>query len=759
RRAAPNRADRPAAPGARDPPPQRAGDLPRQMVRPVAVGAARKAEREQEALRQAAQVDGAADAARAGAAGAYEEELAAAEARKARQREKLREWDDRMAKAQGNARVPAGARRPAAAAQVQGAPGDAAAAGGAKGGRRKRPLGGGAMDEDGELDAALRGAGARRAGAAQRKKGPLIQVGGARAAAGRGGGAEETLLQKQQAAAAAAAAKERVGKGWDQRFKRPQPPVEEWNHPPKVARADDLLDSDEMDESPSLPPPANLAAKPRLFDHHLVARFAAFDYSLGGLSDSKPVVIDPNSEDSFQLNSDAKAVDASGHNTPPMRHNLTVCALVPNENRFIGEWLLYHRLLGVDRFALYDTSHPGAFGAAEVDALADRMQREGGGEFGPTVEELKASVGTTDAGPDGLDEKGEIRGERIAGMERWIEQGVVKMHWLKFSDSKKARDFHSHMLDHCAATYGPSSNWLAHLDVDEFLSVSTGLYSADAPYRSDSTATWQFPLHDLLARPDLADAACIPVPELNFRNLGVRELEKGQGVLETQTHRDVLKQGEKVVREEGLQQKTLIQTAFKEQPMVRFAGPHSCEVSAPATPPDGLSTEIRNSQGTLLQDGGLYEVARLPIEPLAIAHYLQRDLRDCLSKLSSLSDPNDLHAKSRGILACEEHYLPSPAERRTLQDNAQNRFLLKTPIPGSVVEDRRIAASWAAQAAREIRAHWHAEERSAAPARAGRVRGQGRMAPPPLEGREAAVATVPKELVERARRKVEVVAV
>lgn len=82
---------------------------------------------------------------------------------------------------------------------------------------------------------------------------------------------------------------------------------------------------------------------------------------------------------------------------------------------------------------MYDTSTPGAFGAAEVDALADRMQREGGGELGPTVEELKASVGTADAGPDGLDDKGEIRKERIAGMERWIEQGVVKMHWLKFT--------------------------------------------------------------------------------------------------------------------------------------------------------------------------------------------------------------------------------------------------------------------------------------------------------------------------------------
>lgn len=118
------------------------------------------------------------------------------------------------------------------------------------------------------------------------------------------------------------------------------------------------------------------------------------------------------------------------------------------------------------------------------------------------------------------------------------------------------------MLEHCTATYGSSSNWLIHLDVDEFLSVTSSLYGADAPYppapsEDDPTtsSSWQYPLHDLLARPELADAACIPLPELNYRNLGVRELAKGQGVLDTQTHRDVLKQGKRVVREEGLQQK------------------------------------------------------------------------------------------------------------------------------------------------------------------------------------------------------------
>jgi hypothetical protein len=106
-------------------------------------------------------------------------------------------------------------------------------------------------------------------------------------------------------------------------------------------------------------------------------------------------------------------------------------SLVPQ--RFLSEWLLYHRLLGVERFALYDTSAIGAFGAAEIDSLADHLVKEAGaGELGPTVEELKQQVGTTNAGPDGLDEKGTIREERIEGLERWIDQETVKLHWLKY---------------------------------------------------------------------------------------------------------------------------------------------------------------------------------------------------------------------------------------------------------------------------------------------------------------------------------------
>lgn len=151
------------------------------------------------------------------------------------------------------------------------------------------------------------------------------------------------------------------------------------------------------------------------------------------------------------------------------------------------------------------------------------------------------------------------------------------------------------------------------------------------------------------------------------------------------------------------------------------------------------------------------------------ADYLQRDLRDCLSKLSSLADPNDLHAKSRGERSCEEHYLPTASERRTLDaSDKQNRFLLETPSPGTVIEDQRMSESWAARTVRDLEKHWRraAAETAAMGKKAGggpRLRGKGRMADPlqAVQGAQGVVAAlaVPRDVVERARRKVEVVAV
>lgn len=81
--------------------------------------------------------------------------------------------------------------------------------------------------------------------------------------------------------------------------------------------------------------------------------------------------------------------------------------------------------------------------------------------------------------------------------------------------------------------------------------MAAPLYGRNSPYQDgaaasnipDSAAPWRYPLHDLLARPATVDAACIPVPQLKYRNLGVRKLAKDQTVLDTQIMRDAIKHG------------------------------------------------------------------------------------------------------------------------------------------------------------------------------------------------------------------------
>lgn len=110
------------------------------------------------------------------------------------------------------------------------------------------------------------------------------------------------------------------------------------------------------------------------------------------------------------------------------------------------------------------------------------------------------------------------------------------------------------MLKHCSATYSSTSNWLSALDVDEFLSVAPQLYGPNEAYQdepdpkaakasSPSSNPWRYPLHDLLERPATKEAACVPIPQLKYRNMGIRKIEGAQGVLNTQTRRDVVQPG------------------------------------------------------------------------------------------------------------------------------------------------------------------------------------------------------------------------
>ena len=130
----------------------------------------------------------------------FEEEVEALANRRARQGARLREWDDRVAAAEGGNRKDAGVD----------------------------------LDHD-DLDGVQKGVAAQRgAAAAGRKKGPLIQVGGARNAAGDDKGGRVAPARDRGDT-------NRAGKGWDQRFKRPAAAA--------ALVKDDIADVDPRDEA------------------------------------------------------------------------------------------------------------------------------------------------------------------------------------------------------------------------------------------------------------------------------------------------------------------------------------------------------------------------------------------------------------------------------------------------------------------------------------------------------------------------------
>jgi glycosyl transferase family 92 len=103
--------------------------------------------------------------------------------------------------------------------------------------------------------------------------------------------------------------------------------------------------------------------------------------------------------------------------TDPGQHYLGVCAIYRWEARYLREWVAFHRLVGVDRFFLYDN-----------------------------------------ASDD----------EHLEALAPFIDDGSVVVHdWPVFPGQGSA-------YDHALACHGRETRWMAFLDVDEFLFSPTG---------------------------------------------------------------------------------------------------------------------------------------------------------------------------------------------------------------------------------------------------------------------------------------------
>jgi hypothetical protein len=95
---------------------------------------------------------------------------------------------------------------------------------------------------------------------------------------------------------------------------------------------------------------------------------------------------------------------------------LSVCAIFRDEAEYLEEWIEFHRLVGVERFFLYDNGS--ADGFREV-------------------------------------------------LAPYVRDGIVQLHDWAHGPQYKA-------YDDCLARHGPESRWIAFIDLDEFLFSPTG---------------------------------------------------------------------------------------------------------------------------------------------------------------------------------------------------------------------------------------------------------------------------------------------
>jgi Glycosyltransferase family 92 len=102
---------------------------------------------------------------------------------------------------------------------------------------------------------------------------------------------------------------------------------------------------------------------------------------------------------------------------PPVSRYLSVCAIYRDEGPYLREWIEFHRLVGVERFFLYDN-------------------------------------GSQDGHLDVL--------------RPYIDEGTVVLHpWPLFPGQRQA-------YRHCLSRHGRESRWIAFIDLDEFLFSPTG---------------------------------------------------------------------------------------------------------------------------------------------------------------------------------------------------------------------------------------------------------------------------------------------
>ncbi|KAK4057304.1 hypothetical protein OIO90_001801 [Microbotryomycetes sp. JL221] len=209
-------------------------------------------------------------------------------------------------------------------------------------------------------------------------------------------------------------------------------------------------DGDLLNSSPGEVP--SLMAK--YLGHPLVSRLAAFELATGAFSSSS------NSNKNNNNNKKLSSIQSFS------KSNLTLCSLLPtktNELKFLQEWLIYHKLLGIDKIIFYDFFLIDELVLMKDDSRDDEDEDEL--NENQRQQRVKSRVESSTA--HAIDSDGKIKAERIVGLEKWLLTGTVIVNHLNFKNPTKMKSIRQHLLQHCVQEYSSSTEWLIQLDVHE----------------------------------------------------------------------------------------------------------------------------------------------------------------------------------------------------------------------------------------------------------------------------------------------------
>lgn len=262
---------------------------------------------------------------------------------------------------------------------------------------------------------------------------------------------------------------------------------------------------------------------------------------------------------------------------------IAVCASIKNEGRFIIEWLLYNRAVGVDRFYLYDT-----------------------GSSDNTLEVLQP----------------------------WIEAGTVVLHKFK---SDQGGHFQLNSLETCSRTYSLVSDWILDCDVDEFYVATPSLSSHQ---RLPGATTFEMPdqpLRRLLFDNYIYKSVdAVVASRITWKNAGYKRLPENASLLASQTLRDIY---HSIPYGKLEYTKSLLRSAKKGGwyiPGAHFLRNDDLPkekakiITADAQPVKVIDVRPGSpTPGSLYKGHNAFRV----FEPLVMYHYVERDLENCLDKL------------------------------------------------------------------------------------------------------------------------------